>query len=153
MSKSGELNGAGEINLDHVLAEVRNIFERYEAALIMNDLEVLDQCFWHSKLVVRFGMSENLYGIEAIRVFRSSRDTGALKRSLFKTIITTFGHDFATTNTEFVRDDKVVGRQSQVWVRFQEGWRIVSAHVSSIDISFSAGSTENRNASSLISKA
>ena len=122
-----------EINLVHVLKEVKDIFDQYEIALTNNDLDVLDQCFWHSQLVVRFGISENLYGIEAIRAFRNSRSTGALKRSLFKTLITTFGLDFATTTTEFVRYDKVVGRQSQTWVRFQDGWRIVSAHVSVID--------------------
>lgn len=127
------MNMSAEINLDHVMAEVRGIFEQYETALMNNDLAVLDRCFWHGPSVVRFGTSENLYGIEAIRAFRSSRDTGALKRSLFRTIITTFGQNFATTTTEFVRDDKVVGRQSQTWVRFQEGWRIVSAHVSLIN--------------------
>lgn len=121
---------SAEINLEHVLMEVRSMFEQYETALMNNDLGVLDRCFWHSQSVVRFGTSENLYGIDAIRAFRSSRDTGTLKRSLFKSIITTFGQNFATTNTEFVRDDKVVGRQSQTWVRFQDGWRIVSAHVS-----------------------
>jgi hypothetical protein len=125
---------SGEINLDHVMTEVKNIFEQYESALINNDLDIMDKCFWHSQFVVRFGISENLYGIEAIRAFRESRNTGALRRSLFKTIITTFGNDFATANTEFVRDDKVIGRQSQTWVRFKDGWRIVSAHVSQINM-------------------
>lgn len=141
------MNMSAEINLDHVLAEVRCMFEQYETALMNNDLGVLDRCFWHSQSVVRFGTSENLYGIDAIRAFRNSRDTGALKRSLFKTIITTFGQNFATTTTEFVRDDKVVGRQSQSWVRFQDGWRIVSAHVSLIDYP-AAGSPGARNSSS-----
>jgi hypothetical protein len=127
------MNMSAEINLDHVLAEVRRIFEQYETALMNNDLAILDRCFWHGQSVVRFGTSENLYGIEAIRAFRSSRDTGVLKRSLFRTIITTFGQSFATTTTEFVRDDKTVGRQSQTWVRLQDGWRIVSAHVSLYD--------------------
>ncbi|HUV99398.1 MAG TPA: oxalurate catabolism protein HpxZ [Gallionella sp.] len=141
------MNMSAEINLDHVLAEVRGMFEQYEAALMNNDLGVLDRCFWHSQSVVRFGTSENLYGIDAIRAFRSSRDTGALKRSLFRSIITTFGRNFATTNTEFVRDDKVVGRQSQSWVRFHDGWRIVSAHVSLIDYP-AACNSGNRNSAS-----
>jgi hypothetical protein len=140
------MNMSAEINLEHVLAEVRGMFEQYETALMNNDLGVLDRCFWHSQSVVRFGTSENLYGIDAIRTFRSSRDTGTLKRSLFKTIITTFGQNFATTNTEFVRDDKVVGRQSQSWVRFQDGWRIVSAHVSLIGF-HATGNSETRNSS------
>jgi hypothetical protein len=121
-----------EINLDHVVAEVKSVFESYETALITNNLAVLDQLFWHSEKVVRFGISENLYGIEAIRAFRKARETAALRRGLFNTIITTFGPDFATTTTEFIRDDKVEGRQSQTWVRFPQGWRIVSAHVSFI---------------------
>jgi hypothetical protein len=138
------MNMSAEINLDHVLAEVRGMFEQYETALMNNDLGVLDRCFWHSQSVVRFGASENLYGIDAIRAFRRSRDPGALKRCLFRTIVTTFGQNFATTTTEFVRDDKVVGRQSQTWVRFQDGWRIVSAHVSLIDYP-AAGNPGNRN--------
>ena len=28
-----------------------------------------------------------------------------------------------------------VGRQMQTWVRFPEGWRVVAAHVSVIDVS------------------
>jgi len=33
--------------------------------------------------------------------------------------------------TEFVPDDEApVGRQSQTWIRFDEGWRVVAAHVS-----------------------
>lgn len=135
---------ADQINVDKVLTEVKKIFEQYETALVSNDLAVLDQCFWHSQFVVRFGMSENLYGIEAIRAFRNSRATDLLKRSLFNTIITTFGTDFATTNTEFVRYDKVIGRQSQTWVRFQDGWRIVSAHISFIDKCATSSNPENR---------
>lgn len=119
-----------EINLQAVLAEVKSVFEIYENALITNNLAMLDQLFWQSEMVVRFGINENLYGIEAIRAFRKARETGALNRRLFNTNITTFGRDFATTTTEFMRDDQVAGRQSQTWVRFTEGWRIVSAHVS-----------------------
>ena len=121
-----------EINIAHVIAEIQEVFENYEHALIKNDLGILDQYFWHSPIVVRFGMSENLYGIEAIRAFRNARVTGAMERRLFNTIITTFGTDFATTITEFVRDDHIQGRQSQTWVRFPYGWRIVSAHVSCV---------------------
>lgn len=123
---------SNEINLVQVVAEVKSVFEAYEAALISNNLAILDQLFWHSEMVVRFGISENLYGIEAIRAFRKARETTALRRELFNTIITTFGLDFATATTEFIRDDKVEGRQSQAWARLPQGWRIVSAHVSFI---------------------
>lgn len=127
------MNGAVEINIAHILAEVQDVFEDYETALTNNDLGLLDRYFWHSPLVVRFGMSENLYGIAAIRTFREARDKQVPGRRLSNTIITTFGVDFATTTTEFVRDDRVQGRQSQTWVRFPDGWRIVSAHVSVTD--------------------
>jgi hypothetical protein len=119
-----------EVNLEPVLAEVKSLFDTYETALINNNIEVLDHLFWHSDKVVRFGATENLYGIEAIRAFRKARDANALNRCLVNTMITTFGVDFATTTTEFMRNDKVEGRQSQTWVRFPFGWRIVSAHVS-----------------------
>jgi hypothetical protein len=119
-----------QINMADIQAEVKAVFNRYETALVNNDLETLDQFFWHNHLVVRFGIAENLYGIEAIREFRKSRSTAALNRTLMNTYITTFGTDFATTTTEFVRENLVEGRQSQTWVRFQNGWRIVSAHVS-----------------------
>ena len=121
---------ANQIDLAHIQTEVEAVFLAYETALMSNDLKVLDQLFWHSPLAVRFGTAENLYGMEAIRAFRKARDTGTLKRILRNSRITTFGHDFATTTTEFIREDQSIGRQSQTWARFPEGWRIVSAHIS-----------------------
>ena len=121
---------ANQIDLAHIQTEVAAVFQAYETALMSNDLRVLDQLFWHSPLAVRFGTAENLYGMEAIRAFRKARDTGTLKRILLNSRITTFGHDFATTTTEFIREDQSIGRQSQTWARFPEGWRIVSAHIS-----------------------
>jgi hypothetical protein len=90
---------------------------------------MLDQFFRQSEMVVRFGINETLYGIEAIRAFRKARETGALNRRLFNTTNTTYGQNFATT-TVFMRDDQITDRQSQTWVRFSQGWRKVSAHVS-----------------------
>jgi hypothetical protein len=98
-----------------------------------NDLEILDRTFWHSSFSVRFGTGENLYGMDAIRAFRIARQSGALNRTLKNTQITTYGEDFATTSTEFVQTGRTVGRQSQTLVRFTEGWRIVSAHISFLD--------------------
>ncbi|BBP00962.1 oxalurate catabolism protein HpxZ [Sulfuriferula nivalis] len=119
-----------QVNLDHVLTELTVIFAQYEAALMDNDLETLDHLFWTSTLTVRFGVAENLYGIDAIRAFRQARNVGSLKRVLSHTQIITYGEDFATTTTEFTRSDQMLGRQSQTWVRFNEGWRVVSAHIS-----------------------
>jgi hypothetical protein len=120
-----------EINRPDVLAEVTAAFEAYERALLANDLAALDGFFWDSPLVVRYGNNENLYGIEALRAFRAARPTGDLARTLFHTVITTFGSDIGTANTEYRRlTSGLVGRQSQTWCRLAPGWRIVSAHVS-----------------------
>lgn len=119
-----------EVNLPHVRAEVEAVFAHYEAALIHNDLAALDAHFWHSEGVVRYGMVENLYGIEAIRAFRAARDASDLARALHHTRITTFGEDAACTTTEFSRPGQPTGRQTQMWIRLPEGWRIVAAHVS-----------------------
>lgn len=126
---------ADEINLPEVLAEVRAVFERYEDALVNNRVEVLDELFWTSPLTVRYGAAENLYGIEEIRAFRQARPAAGLARALRRTVITTYGRDHATAMTEFVRAGSTkVGRQSQTWVRLPEGWRVVAAHVSVVEL-------------------
>lgn len=119
------------INAPDVLEEVTTQFYRYEKALTGNDIEVLDELFWHSSFTVRLGAGENLYGIEQIQAFRASRPSAGLERTLRNTVITTYGNDFAVCSTEFTRTntDKT-GRQQQSWVRFPEGWRIVAAQVS-----------------------
>ena len=120
-----------EINLPEVVAEVTVVFARYEDALVMNRVEVLDELFWASPATVRYGAGENLIGIDAIRAFRAARPSVGLARTLDATVITTFGRDFATAMTEFRRaGNPAIGRQSQTWVRFAAGWRVVAAHVS-----------------------
>lgn len=120
-----------EINIPDVVTEVRAAFERYEAALTGNDIAVLDELFWNSPLTIRYGATETLYGYEAIAAFRRRRPARGLDRTLRNAVITTFGRDYATTSTEFVRDnDERVGRQMQTWARTEQGWRIVAAHVS-----------------------
>ncbi|MGQ3904121.1 oxalurate catabolism protein HpxZ [Mixta calida] len=119
------------INLPAVVAEVTAAFQRYERALVGNDIAVLDELFWHDERTVRLGAGENLYGIEAIRAFRAARPATGLDRQLHNTVITTFGEDFAVCSTEFTRvgSDRI-GRQQQSWARLPEGWRIVAAQVS-----------------------
>lgn len=114
-----------------VLAEVNNAFYRYEQALIGNDIEVLDELFWHDRRTVRYGATENLYGIDQIRDFRQQRPSKGLDRLLENTVITTYGDDMAVASTEFRRpgSDRL-GRQMQTWVKLPCGWRIVAAHVS-----------------------
>lgn len=129
-----------QINLPDVHAEVSAVFARYEDALVRNDTAVLDELFWPSTHTVRYGTTENLYGIEAIRAFRAARSPQGLQRTLANTVITTFGRDFATAMTEFRRDGSHrAGRQSQTWVRLAQGWRVVAAHVSLIDLPAPAG--------------
>ena len=120
-----------DINMPDVVAEVTTAFERYETALVTNDVEELDALFWNSPHTLRYGASENLYGYDAIREFRAGRSPQGLARRVLRTAITTYGNDFATTNIEFQREgSERIGRQSQTWMRTPAGWRVVSAHVS-----------------------
>ena len=120
-----------QINIPEVVAEVSAVFARYETALVTNDIAVLDQLFWNSPQTLRYGVGENLYGYAQICAFRASRPAQGLARELLKTVITTYGRDFATANVEFRRmNSERTGRQSQTWMRTPEGWRVVSAHVS-----------------------
>lgn len=122
-----------EINLPEVLAEVTAAFERYEAALASNDVAVMDELFWDSPHTLRYGASENLYGVDAIRAFRTARKPPG-ERELLCCAITSYGRDFATANVEFRRPGvSRTGRQSQTWLRTPQGWRVVAAHVSWMD--------------------
>ena len=120
-----------EINLPEVQAEVAAQFARYETALTTNDVAVLDELFWDSPHTLRYGATENLYGYEAIANFRAGRPAQGLAREVLRTVITTYGRDFATANIEFRRvGGERTGRQSQTWLRTPRGWRVVAAHVS-----------------------
>jgi hypothetical protein len=120
-----------EINIPDVLAEVTLQCERYEYALVNNDVAVLDELFWNSPLTLRYGATENLYGYDAIAAFRAGRPSHGLRRAVLANVITTYGRDFATANVEFQRlGSAKTGRQSQTWIRTPRGWRVVAAHVS-----------------------
>jgi Protein of unknown function (DUF3225) len=124
-----------EIDLPEVVAQVRAAFERYEQALVTNDVAALDAMFHDDPRTIRYGGAENLYGFREIEAFRAARSPAGLARTISKTVITTYGHDFAVASTLFRRASTPgkVGRQMQTWVRFPEGWRVVAAHVSLID--------------------
>jgi len=120
-----------EINIPEVLAEVTTVFARYEQALMANQPAVLDELFWNSPHTLRYGFSESHYGHAAISAFRASLPVQSPPRELLRTVITTYGRDFATANCEFRREGATaVGRQSQTWLRTADGWRVVAAHVS-----------------------
>ena len=125
---------AAGVNLPAVLAEVRSAFARYEQALTLNEVGVLDHLFWDSATTVRYGAGENLIGFAEIRAFRAARPSSGLMRTLHDTIITTYGRDCATACTEFTREGSArIGRQTQTWIRTSGGWKVVAAHVSVID--------------------
>ena len=122
-----------EINNPEVIAELRELYPRYEQALVSNDVEILVAMFWASPHVMRFGVTENLYGTEEIEAFRQSRPASNLARTITRLDIRTFGSDTGSITLEFQRDTPngpISGRQSQLWIRLAHGWKIVSAHVS-----------------------
>jgi hypothetical protein len=124
-----------QINLPDVLGEVTTVFQRYERALNENDVAVLDELFWDSQHVVRYGIREELYGVAAIRAFRSNRPAIDLRREITKLSITTFGEDFAVASCQYRRfASGRMGRQMQTWIRTPQGWRVAAAHVSLAEI-------------------
>jgi hypothetical protein len=124
-----------EVDLPEIVAEVSQAFERYERALVTNDIAMLDALFSTDERTIRYGIGENLYGHKEVAAFRAGRSPINLMRTRSRTVITTYGRDFAVASTLFHRESLPgkVGRQMQTWVRFAEGWRVVAAHVSIIE--------------------
>jgi hypothetical protein len=124
-----------EIDLPEVVAEVRAAFDKYEVALVNNDVAMLDTLFRNDPRTIRYGAGENLYGYGEIKAFRGARSPVGLGRTISRTVITTYGKEFATASTLYERPSAPgkIGRQMQTWVKFPEGWRVVAAHVSMID--------------------
>lgn len=124
-----------EVDLPEIVAEVSAAFERYEQALVTNDVATLNSLFRDDPRTIRYGIGENLYGHSEIAAFRGARSPVGLMRKRARTVITTYGRDFAVASTLFYRDTAPgkVGRQMQTWARCPEGWRVVAAHVSLID--------------------
>lgn len=119
------------INDPVALAGLAQAFAEYEKALVTNDIATLDRLFWNSPHTLRYGVGENLYGFDAIQEFRNGRPAHNLARTVTRSALCTFGADYGVANIEFVRaGSERIGRQSQSWVRLEEGWRVVAAHVS-----------------------
>ncbi len=124
-----------DINIPEVLRQVQAVSDLYEQALVGNHVAVLDELFWNSPHTLRYGVGENLHGYAAIQAFRAARPATGLARTVLRTDITTYGHDFATVNILFQRTGASrSGRQSQTWLRTTEGWKVVSAHVSLLEL-------------------
>ncbi|HWE72767.1 MAG TPA: oxalurate catabolism protein HpxZ [Stellaceae bacterium] len=121
------------LNDPSVVKEIEAEFAGYDEALRANDVAALNRYFFDSPTTVRFGNAENLYGYAAISAYRAGAVPPVDSRR-DRTVITTYGKDFATVATLSRRPNaKKVGRTMQSWVRFPQGWRIVAAHVSTID--------------------
>ncbi len=122
------------INDPTVIAEVTACCEAYEQALVANDIAALQAFFWDSPLAIRFGVSEQLYGAEAISTFRQTRVINFSNRRVLRFELLALGTDTAVAMLEYevvVAAITRQGRQTQVWARLPEiGWRITSAHVS-----------------------
>jgi hypothetical protein len=122
------------INDAKTISELQELYPQYEKALVSNDVDTLTKMFWAAPQVMRFGVSENLYGIEELEAFRRGRSAVGLAREVKRLDIVAFSEDVGSVTLEFERngaDGRIIrGRQSQMWVRMPEGWRIVAAHVS-----------------------
>jgi hypothetical protein len=121
------------VNDPATVRELQELCPAYERALMENDVATLTRLFWSSAHAMRFGVGENLYGMEEIEAFRLARPSAGLERKVTRLDVVTFGKDHGSVTLEFERETggaRVRGRQSQVWVRFEDGWRIVAAHVS-----------------------
>ena len=124
------------VNRPEIVAEVADLFEAYERALIDKNVDVLDATFWNSPRTIRYALHENGYGFDEIHAHRVARPPGpGIKERRIRLEILTLGRDIATVNLEFkVRGRDLIGRQSQTWVRFpDDGWKVISAHVSTMD--------------------
>ncbi|KPL54765.1 hypothetical protein ABB55_23150 [Prosthecomicrobium hirschii] len=123
-----------EVDIPEVKAEVEAAFAIYETALGANDVETLGRLFRDAPETIRYGIGENLYGFAEIAAFRSARSPAGLARTIERTVITTYGRDFAVASTLFRRDSMPgkIGRQMQTWARTEDGWKVVAAHVSVI---------------------
>lgn len=123
-----------DINRPEIVAEVTQEFQRYEKALMGNDIAVLNEIFWDSPHTIRYGLAEQAYGHAAIAGVRAARNVADLARTLTRVVITTYGEDFATASCEYRRNSSGrFGRQMQTWMRTPAGWRVVAAHVSLFD--------------------
>ena len=122
------------VNKPAIVAEMTAMLDRYDRAIATNDVDALDEMFWRNEATHRYGPNGSLYGHAAISAFRRGRNIKGVERTRGRTVITTFGEDFAVADAEYSRPGlKGVSRQSQTWARMPEGWRIIAAHVSDFE--------------------
>ena len=123
------------INQKETLEELSQVFAEYETALVNNDIATLDRLFWNNPLTVRYGAGENLYGYQDIQAFRNARSTKGLNRAITQQVITTYGDSMGCTHIEYTNlSSGRLGRQTQTWMKQQDQWVVVSAHVSWLEL-------------------
>jgi hypothetical protein len=124
-----------DINEPAVVAEVTDAFTRYNAALVAGDSEALNGFFWNHPSTIRFGATENLFGYDEVSTFRSNqwkKKGPVAPRTTLRSVVTALDANVAVTQLLTKSEDGKLNRQTQVWVRAPEGWRIASAHVSAM---------------------
>jgi ketosteroid isomerase-like protein len=120
------------MNEPDVLAEVREAFDAYEAALGANDVDALDEWFWPDERVVRFAFGEVQRGWAEVSAARRALSRQTPPRTAESVDVVVLGPDAAFVLAVFRLDGS--GRrvhQSQAWARLEGSWRVVAAHVSS----------------------
>jgi len=132
------------INEPSVLFALQQVCEQYERALVEHDFVTLDALFWHDERVVRFGLYESLYGFDSIASFRRARSVAGIARERKRVVVTCFEDRFGTYSAEDLRENGRVGRVMQTWMRMDDGWKVVAAHVSVIAGATNESSTSNQ---------
>jgi len=87
------------INDPSVVREIEAEFAGYDRALGNNDVAALNGFFFDSPFTIRYGIAENLYGHAEIQAFRSAVVASGVGPKRERTVITTYGNDFATVST------------------------------------------------------
>ncbi len=92
------------INDPATKAELERLYPEYETALVTNNVDKLMAMFWAAPEVMRFGVTENLYGIEELEAFRKARPAANLARRVVRLDVVTFGTDYGSVTLEFERE-------------------------------------------------
>ncbi|GAA1843696.1 oxalurate catabolism protein HpxZ [Pseudonocardia ailaonensis] len=133
MTGTATENVTGPAALPDVTAEITEVFGRYEQALREADVELLTELFWADPRCVRYGVADRQQGGAEIAAWRRANPGVPAGRTLSETVVLVTSPTTAVVSTLFGYPGTAAeGRQTQTWVRFAEGWKIVAAHVSEI---------------------
>jgi amidase len=108
--------------------ELAEAFERYERAIVANDLDVLDELFAPGPATMRGDAAGLLVGHDAISAFRGVRG-GVPARTIERVEYRPLADDVALVVSVSRYRGGGTGLQTQVWERRDGAWRITAAHV------------------------